>query len=92
MNKIPFFYVNLELQIINCPSKREDGVIFRILRILSKNQIGDEYHYIFECTNLSGKRNSLLPKHLIERPNMIKLKNVMTNKRKPILQKLCKFL
>jgi hypothetical protein len=39
---------------------------------LSKNQIGDEYHYIFECTNLSGKRNSLLPKHLIERPNMIK--------------------
>jgi uncharacterized protein YbaR (Trm112 family) len=92
MNKIPFFYVNLELQIINCPSKREDGVIFRILWILSKNQIGDEYHYIFECTNLSGKRNSLLPKHLIERPNMIKFKNVMTNKRKPILQKLCKFI
>ena len=29
MNKIPFFYVNLELQIINCPQKREDGVIFR---------------------------------------------------------------
>jgi len=92
MNKIPFFYVNLELQILNCPSKREDGVIFRILRILSKNQIGDEYHYIFECTNLSGKRNLLLPKHLIERPNMIKSKNVMTNKRKPILQKLCKFI
>jgi hypothetical protein len=29
MSKIPFFYVNLELQIINCPSKREDWVIFR---------------------------------------------------------------
>jgi hypothetical protein len=33
---------------------------------------GDEYHYIFECTNLSEKRTSLLPKHLIERPNIIK--------------------
>jgi hypothetical protein len=57
-----------------------------------KNQIGDEYHYIFECTNLSEKRNSLLPKHLIERPNIIKFKNLMTSKRKPILQKLCKFI
>ena len=45
--------------------------------VSQKNQIGDEYHYIFECTNLSGKRNSLLPKHLIERPNIIKLKNLI---------------
>jgi hypothetical protein len=48
------------------------------LRMLSKNQIGDEYHYIFECTNLSEKRTSLLPKHLIERPNILKFKNLMT--------------
>jgi hypothetical protein len=46
------------------------------------------YHYIFECTNLSEKRTSLLPKHLIERPNKIKFKNLMTSERKPILQKL----
>jgi hypothetical protein len=42
--------------------------------LCQKNQIGDEYHYIFECTNLSAKRTSLLPKHLIERPNIIKFK------------------
>jgi hypothetical protein len=47
-----------------------DGVIFRG-KITFANQIGDEYHYIFECTNLSEKRTSLLPKHLIERPNII---------------------
>ena len=47
MNKIPFFYVNLELQILSCPSKKEDGGIFQgKIAILSKNQIGDEYHYI----------------------------------------------
>jgi hypothetical protein len=60
--------------------------------VSQKNQIGDEYHYIFECTNLSEKRTSLLPKHLIERPNIIKFKNLMTSERKPILQKLCKFI
>jgi hypothetical protein len=38
------------------------------------------------------KRTSLLPKHLIERPNIIKFKNLMTSERKPILQKLCKFI
>jgi len=64
----------------------------RYCELCQNNQIGDEYHYIFECTNLSEKRNSLLPKHLIERPNIIKFKNLMTSKRKPILQKLCKFI
>jgi cobalamin-dependent methionine synthase I len=44
----------------------------RYYELCQKNQIGDEYHYIFECTNLSEKRTSLLPKHLIERPNIIK--------------------
>jgi hypothetical protein len=41
---------------------------------------------------LSEKRTSLLPKHLIERPNILKFKNLMTSERKPILQKLCKFI
>jgi hypothetical protein len=57
----------------------------RYCKLCQKNQIGDEYHYIFEYTNLSEKRNSLLPKHLIERPNIIKFKKLMTSKRKPIL-------
>jgi hypothetical protein len=64
----------------------------RYFELCQKNQIGDEYHYIFECTNLNEKRTSLLPKHLIERPNIIKLKHLMTSERKPILQKLCKFI
>ena len=64
----------------------------RYWELCQKNQIGDEYHYIFECTNLSEKRTSLLPKHLIERPNIIKFKKLMTSERKPILQNLFKFL
>ena len=64
----------------------------RYCELCQKNQIGDEYHYMFECTNLSGKRTSLLPQHLIDRPNIIKFKNIMTSERKPILQKLCKFI
>jgi hypothetical protein len=47
--------------------------------LCQKNQIGDEYHYIFECTNLSQKRTSLLPKHLIECPNIIKIMYIFFN-------------
>jgi hypothetical protein len=36
--------------------------------------------YIFECTNLSQTRKLLLPKHLMKRPNIIKFKNLITNK------------
>jgi hypothetical protein len=53
------------------------------MMLLVKNNLG---HFIFECTNLSEKRTSLLPKHLIERPNIIKFKNFMTSERKPILR------
>jgi hypothetical protein len=47
----------------------------RYCELCQKKQIGDEYHYIFECTNVTEKRTSLLPKHLIERSNIIKFKN-----------------
>jgi len=36
MNKFLFFYVNLELLIINCQSKIEDGVIFLEKTAISK--------------------------------------------------------
>jgi len=67
--------------------KREGGVMFlgktaKYCELCQKNEIGDEYHYIFECTKLSEKCKSLLPKHLIKYPNMIKLKKIMSGKRK----------
>ena len=53
----------------------------RYWELCQTNQIGDEYHYIYECTNVSEKRTSLLPKHLIESPNIIKFKNLMSSER-----------
>ena len=34
----------------------------RYCELWQKNQIGDEYHYISECTNLSEKRTSTTSK------------------------------
>jgi hypothetical protein len=59
------------------------------LKILLLNALGELWTDEFQ---LSEKRTSLLPKHLIERPNIIKFKNLMTSERKPILRKLCKFI
>ena len=96
MNKIPFLLCKFRTTNHKLPIEkgrwsnipREN----RYCELCQKNQIGDEYHYIYECTNLSEKRTSLLPKHLIEHLNIIKFKNLMTSERKPILQKLCKFI
>ena len=85
--------VNEFIQVINDdPHNTLNEINNTLNELCQKNQIEDEYHYIFECTNLSEKRTSLLPKHLIERPNIIKFKILMTSERKPILQKLCKFI
>jgi hypothetical protein len=79
MNKVPFLYVNLELHLTNYKFPIEKGRWSNIPReiryceLCQENNIVDEYHYILECTNLSEKRKSLLPKHLIKRPNIIKL-------------------
>ena len=60
--------------------------------LCQNNQIGDGYYCIFEFTNVSEKCKSLLLKYLIKLPNIVTFKTLMTNKRKTILQKLCKFL
>ena len=79
MNKFLFFYVNFQ-------SKIEDGVIFLQKTAISKRiKLETNILHLFEGTNLSEKRKSLLPKCLIKRPNIIKCKNLMISKRKSIV-------
>ena len=43
--------------------------------ICTQNKVGDEFHYVFECTqhNITIARKSLLPEELIKNPNILKL-------------------
>ena len=52
--------------------------------------IGDEFHFILECTVLNGLRFKCL--HYQKYPNAIKFSNLLNFESPTILQKLCKYI
>jgi hypothetical protein len=41
----------------------------RICDIYNLNNIGDEFHYLFECTFFENERTKLLPFDVLKNPN-----------------------
>ena len=66
------------------------------LRICTKcnNGIGDEFHYLFECSFLLGTRKRLLKAKYYNRPNIIIYKELMENKcfKKVEYRKFCELV
>ena len=71
-----------------CNIQRED----RICTLCSKNEIGDEFHYLFSCDHFNNQRKLYIKETLRNRPNTLKFKKIMTSKSKCHLQKLCRFV
>ena len=71
-----------------CNVSRED----RICTLCLKNEIGDEFHYLFSCDNFNNQRKLYIKEKLRNRPNTLKFKEIMTSKNKYDLQKLCRFV
>ena len=57
-----------------------------------KEEIGDEFHYLFCCKHFASNRKILLKKYYYKFPNAIKYNSLMENKRKQILLNLVKFI
>ena len=69
--------------------------IVRDMRVCSKcnsNAIGDEFHYVFNCTNLATYRKKLLPKFCQENPSSLKFQSIMNTQEIVCLTKLVKFI
>ena len=56
------------------------------------NKIGDEFHYLFECSQMQISRKRFLKSIYYKRPNMFKLDNLMCTKNKAEFNKLCCFV
>lgn len=56
------------------------------------NTLGDEYHFLMECTHFSRHRQLYLPGKYYFRPNTQKYYNIMNTNYRNELEKLCKFL
>ena len=55
------------------------------------NRLGDEYHYLFECSYFDEQRRLCLPRGLPRHPNTVIFGKVMNNKDIQVLFKLSKF-
>ena len=66
----------------------------RLCPLCDLNEIGDEFHYLFNCTNslLNNNRIFLLPRYLRKRPNVYKFNQLMYSKSKRTLINLCRFI
>ena len=64
----------------------------RFCHLCSRRELGDEYHYIFECTEFINERKLYFDFVHINRHNIIKYNNLMSSKSIYTLSKLCKFI
>ena len=51
----------------------------RICELCSLHRLGDEYHYVLECTDFEDLRNVDLPRDLFARPNTVKFEHLMSS-------------
>ena len=90
MIKKELLCVNLEQQIIDLWHNidRDD----RICTLCNAGLIGDEFHYLLECTYFNDARMNFLGENYCVRPNTMKYKNLMSTKNVPVLRNLCQLI
>ena len=54
---------------------------YRLFPICDKNDIGDEFHYLFIYDYFSDIRKTLLRPYYYNKPNIFKFKELLTNKK-----------
>ena len=66
----------------------------RVCKICSKNEIGDEFHYLFICNDpiISQSRMSYMSLYFNRNPNVYEFEQLFNTKNKITLIKLCRFI
>ena len=66
----------------------------RLCTLCRKNDIGDEFHYLFICDNdqIQQTRNRLVPRYFRVRPNALKFENLLNTKSKTRLRKVSRLV
>ena len=65
----------------------------RICNLCDMNVVGDEYHYLFKCTNdkIKSFRAKYIPNYYVKFPTVDKMKGLLSICNIPVLTKLCMF-
>ena len=63
----------------------------RICDICNLNNIGDEFHYLFECTFFENERKQLLPFDVLKNPDIVKFYDLFNNVNYDVKVKIAEF-
>ena len=66
----------------------------RLCDLCDKQELGDEFHYLFNCSNaiISDNRKRLLPRYFQHHPNILKLHQLLNTKSKKCLLNVSRFV
>ena len=73
---------------------RQDNIPLaeRKCNLCEKNDIGENFHYLFVCSHFNSDRKQFLKPYFYKRPNMIKFKELLTTENGKLLIKLSDFV
>ncbi len=63
-----------------------------ICTLCNANEVGDEFHYIFKCTNFIDERKKHIKKYYYNRPNIIKFAELFNTSKPKELSNLAQFV
>jgi hypothetical protein len=63
----------------------------RICDLCNKEELGDEFHYLFNCTFFKDERKQFIPEYLYNVPNTISFSELMNSDDKYVLIGLSKY-
>ena len=58
----------------------------------NRNELGDEYHYLFVCEFFNDSRLKFIPKYYTNRHNMLKYEQLLNTTKRNVLIKLSRFI
>ena len=64
----------------------------RLCHLCNRHEIGDEFHYIFNCTFFANDRRKYIAPHYYRYPNVLNFQSLMCNTDKNVLVKLAVFV
>ena len=70
----------------------EKKVVDRNCQLCQKQDLGDEFHYIFICKFFGKERKQYINKFFYTRPNTQKMYHLFNSQNEQILTNLCKFI
>ena len=64
----------------------------RFCNLCTGNMLGDEFHYLLECTYFTEKRKKYLPKFYLRHVDILKFQKLMSTENLNLLKQLSRFI